>query len=310
MRLSRRGLIVLLLVLLLAGGAVYGSVRLLSRGETVLFQEPESTGPDPFTDPAVFTSDVEPVTTTTASTTTTVAASPSPTPSPTTGPSTSTTTIVVTPTEPPLEQVVESGKMGDCNRETLIELLNESPERKEAFAEVLEIEVEEFEVYIRSLTPAVLSRDTRITNHGFREGESYAYQSILAEGTAVLVDSLGEIVVRCYCGNPLTPPRQIKYTCDGCPPDYQPPPPCEETCYPPPTTTTTTLPPTTTITTSDQSTTTTSRAGGATTTRPSGGTTATGAATTRPASTTTTPTMPPTPPTTTTFCLLPGICLN
>jgi hypothetical protein len=307
----------LLLVLLLAGGAVYGSVRLLSRGETVLFQEAESTGPDPFTDPAVFTSDVEPVTTTTASTTTTVAASPGPTPSPTTtGPSTSTTTtIVVTPTEPPLEQVVESGKMGECNRETLIELLNESPERKEAFAEVLEIEVEEFEDYIRSLTPAVLSRDTRITNHGFREGASYAYQSILEEGTAVLVDSLGEIVVRCYCGNPLTPPRQIKYTCDGCPPDYQPPPPCEETCYPPPTTTTTTLPPTTTTITSDQSTTTTrratttSRAGGATTTRPGGGTTAPGATTTSP-STTTTPTMPPTPPTTTTFCLVPGLCLN
>ncbi|MEX2552674.1 MAG: DUF6777 domain-containing protein, partial [Actinomycetota bacterium] len=269
MRLSRRGLIVLLLVLLLAGGAVYGSVRLLSRGETVLFQEADSPGPDPFTDPAVFISDVEPVTTTTtASTTTTVAASPSPTPSPTTtGPSTSTTTtIVVTPTEPPQEQVVESGKMGECNRETLIELLNESPERKQAFAEVLEIEVDEFEDYIRSLTPAVLSRDTRITNHGFREGESYAYQSILAEGTAVLVDSLGEIVVRCYCGNPLTPPRQIKYTCDGCPPEYQPPPPCEETCYPPPTTTTTTLPPPTSTTTSVESTTT---ARGATTTRPS-----------------------------------------
>src|SRR5688572_11539863 len=92
MRLSRRGVIVGLVVILLAGGIVYGSARLLSGGETVLYQEPESAGPDPFTDPAVFTSDTEVVTTTTTTTTTTTvpAASPSP----------PVTTTVSAPTQP------------------------------------------------------------------------------------------------------------------------------------------------------------------------------------------------------------------
>lgn len=307
MRLSRRGVIVALVVVLLAAGAVYGSVRLLSGGETVLYQEPDSAGPDPFTDPAIFTSDVEQVTTTTTTSTTAVAASPSPS---------VTTTVAVPPTQPAQGPFGGSGKKGECDPEKLIEFLNESPERKQAWAEVLEIDVDDFEDYVRSLTPAVLSRDTRITNYGFKDGEAYAFQSILAEGTAVLVDSLGEIVVRCYCGNPLTPPRQIKYKCEGCPPDYTPPPPCEETCYPPPTTTTTTQPPTTTTTTpANQSTTTTRR--GATTTRP--GSTAVGGSTTttrpgsptttttRPATTTSPPPSTTTPPSSTTMCLL-GLC--
>jgi hypothetical protein len=53
MRLSRRGIIVALIVALAGAGVVYGSVRLLS-GETVLYLEPDNPGPDPFTDPAVF----------------------------------------------------------------------------------------------------------------------------------------------------------------------------------------------------------------------------------------------------------------
>lgn len=310
MRLSRRGVIVGLVVILLAGGIVYVSARLLSGGETVLYQEPESAGPDPFTDPAVFTSDTEVVTTTTTTTTTTaVPASPSP----------PVTTTVSAPAQPAEGPFGGSGKEGECDPEKLIEFLNEDEERKLAWADVLEIDVEEFEAYVRSLTPVILSRDTRITNHGFKNGEAYAFQSILAEGTAVLIDAQGELVVRCYCGNPLTPPRQIKYKCEGCPPDYTPPPPCEQTCYPTPTTTSTTLAPTTTTTTAVQSTTTTRRTG-ATTTRP--GSTVSGPTTTaRPGGTTTTTrpsttptsaaTTSPPPPTTaaptTTMCLL-GLC--
>src|SRR5207244_7246225 len=76
--------------------------------------------------------------------------------------------------------------------------------------------------------------DTRITNHTFEGGQAVGFQSILAAGTAVLVDKYGEPVARCRCGNPLTKP--IYYataTCLYCPPHYNPPPPCNPyyRCY-------------------------------------------------------------------------------
>ena len=53
------------------------------------------------------------------------------------------------------------------------------------------------------LTDVILAVDTRVTNHGFRNGSAYAIDSVLQAGTAVLVDSFGVPRVRCYCGNPL-----------------------------------------------------------------------------------------------------------
>jgi hypothetical protein len=55
----------------------------------------------------------------------------------------------------------------------------------------------------------VLTRDTRVTNHGFRDGEATQLQSVLQAGTAVLVDSRGVPRVKCGCGNPLLPPAVI-----------------------------------------------------------------------------------------------------
>jgi hypothetical protein len=37
----------------------------------------------------------------------------------------------------------------------------------------------------------ILQRDTRVTNHGFRNGRATPTQSILQAGTAVLVDEYG-----------------------------------------------------------------------------------------------------------------------
>ncbi len=48
--------------------------------------------------------------------------------------------------------------------------------------------------------------DTRVTNHGYRDGAATSYQAVLQAGTAVLVDNHGVPRVRCACGNPLTPP--------------------------------------------------------------------------------------------------------
>ena len=242
MRFNARAIILGLLLVVLAGGVVFAGLRFFgSDAETVLYQDPESPGPDPFTDPAVLVSDVTELTTTTT-------LSPTPTPSPT-----DTTLTTVPGAQGPFGG---SGKQGECDPEQLIRFLNANPEKKEAWVEVLGIELEDFEEYVRSLRPVVLTRDARITNHGFRDGEVRPFQAILASGTAVLVDESGDIVVRCYCGNPLLPPEQLEeFECEGCPPNYDPPPPCNQTCYPPTTTTTTSS----TTTTIVESTTTTRR---------------------------------------------------
>jgi hypothetical protein len=45
-----------------------------------------------------------------------------------------------------------------------------------------------------------------VTNHGYVNGRATPIQSVLQAGTAVFVNSYGQPVVKCYCGNPLTPP--------------------------------------------------------------------------------------------------------
>ena len=52
----------------------------------------------------------------------------------------------------------------------------------------------------------LLRTDTRVTNHGYLNGRATPIQSVLQAGTAVFVNRYGQPVVKCYCGNPLTPP--------------------------------------------------------------------------------------------------------
>jgi hypothetical protein len=88
--------------------------------------------------------------------------------------------------------------------------------------------------YIRSLKPVTLTVDTRVTNHSYINGRAVPFQSILAAGSAVLVDKYGRPVVRCKCGNPLTYPRYYpRAKCNKCPPKYTPPPPCYWPPFPP-----------------------------------------------------------------------------
>lgn len=58
----------------------------------------------------------------------------------------------------------------------------------------------------------MLVRDTRVTNHGYRDGKPTPRQSVLQKGQLVLVDRCGVPRVRCECGNPLTPPKAVKTT--------------------------------------------------------------------------------------------------
>ncbi len=58
----------------------------------------------------------------------------------------------------------------------------------------------------------MLTRDTRVTNNGYRDGKPTPRQSVLQKGQMVLVDQYGVPRVRCECGNPLTPPQPVKKT--------------------------------------------------------------------------------------------------
>ena len=210
---TRRGILFVLIVVLLVAGAVLASIRVFAT-ERVLYLEPDATGPNPFTPPAVFTSDSPPppapidpsVTITTPSTPEDLGDNPGP--------------------------VGGTVRSGDCDPELLIQYLNAAPERRVAWAEVLGVAVEEYEDYLRNATAARLNRDIRVTTYGFNSGEAVAYQAILAAGTSVLVDGDDNVTVRCQSGSPLKPPQKMdRYNCDGCPGDLPPPAACAQSCF-------------------------------------------------------------------------------
>jgi hypothetical protein len=101
-----------------------------------------------------------------------------------------------------------------CNKEQLITFLEQNPDKAQAWASTLGITVTGIRTYVTGLTPTLLRSDTRVTNHGWTNGKITAIQVVLQAGTAVLVDDKGFPVVKCYCGNPLTPPKAYppKYT--------------------------------------------------------------------------------------------------
>ncbi|QNP61952.1 DUF6777 domain-containing protein [Streptomyces genisteinicus] len=93
-----------------------------------------------------------------------------------------------------------------CDVERQIRALGADRAKNEAFAGAQDISADRVPAYLRSLTPVQLRLDTRVTNHGFRDGKATPYQAVLQAGTAVLVDDRGVPRVRCACGNPLLPP--------------------------------------------------------------------------------------------------------
>lgn len=114
---------------------------------------------------------------------------------------------------------------GRCDADQLVAFLESHPAEAAAWAGVLGIEVDGIGAYVDTLTPTVLRADTRVTNHGFRDGEATPLQSVLQAGTAVMVDPTGAPVVKCSCGNPLGRPSAISAptytgdTWDGFDPD-------------------------------------------------------------------------------------------
>ncbi|MFE5887329.1 DUF6777 domain-containing protein [Streptomyces sp. NPDC056468] len=95
---------------------------------------------------------------------------------------------------------------GSCDVRRQIGRLTSDRARARVFAQAAGIPQASIAAYLRGLTSVVLRADTRVTNHGFRDGMGTGYQSVLQAGTAVLVDNHGVPRVRCACGNPLAPP--------------------------------------------------------------------------------------------------------
>lgn len=94
-----------------------------------------------------------------------------------------------------------------CDREALISKLAASPSAASAWAGVRGITTDAIPDYVRGLTPAFLRADTYVTNFSYEDGRATPVPAVLQAGTAVLVDSAGEPVTKCSCGNPLGPPQ-------------------------------------------------------------------------------------------------------
>jgi hypothetical protein len=122
-------------------------------------------------------------------------------------------------------------RQSSCARGRLVDFLERDPVKARAWVGALNADptlswsggrrLEPFQIrdYVFELTPVILRTDTWVTNHGFSGGgatrgfsggRATPIQSVLQAGTAVLVDAYGIPRVKCYCGNPLLPPRRFR----------------------------------------------------------------------------------------------------
>ncbi|MGW0601836.1 DUF6777 domain-containing protein [Streptomyces sp. NPDC002776] len=175
--------VVIAVVLGRGGGGGGGSAA----GGEVFLQAAGKTGPDPFTESTAKDSSAPPAT-----------------PSPATESPTGNAVRGVDGAAPGLYGGTRNA--ASCDVEKQIKALQAEPAKNRAFASVARVDPAGVPAYLRGLTPVQLRMDTRVTNHGYRDGTATSYQAVLQSGTAVLVDDRGVPRVRCACGNPLTEP--------------------------------------------------------------------------------------------------------
>ncbi|MFI9062248.1 DUF6777 domain-containing protein [Streptomyces sp. NPDC053429] len=185
----------LVVVLTRPGGTPSGKA-----GGEIFLQPAAAAGPDPFTESTATDQGTQPP------------QSPSPhapgTATPSAASGGTTVTRSVTGAAPGLYGGTKD--VASCDVEKQIRALSAQPPKNEAFASALSLRPASVPDYLRSLTPLQLRIDTRVTNHGYRDGKPTAYQAVLQAGTAVLVDDRGVPRVRCACGNPLSPPVALR----------------------------------------------------------------------------------------------------
>ncbi len=109
-----------------------------------------------------------------------------------------------------------------ADKEGELAFLEQNPKKAAAFCEALnsdqtlrwsggnKVYPDQLRAYFAELTPMLLTRDTRVTNFGYKDGHPTPRQSVLQAGQLVLVDQYGVPRKRCECGNPLTPPKPSK----------------------------------------------------------------------------------------------------
>lgn len=126
------------------------------------------------------------------------------TPATTVDPDTSIATTATDGTSPGLYGGTRDNAV--CDPGAIVSFLDGAPDKADAWARAQGIGVDDIESFIAGLTPVTLLTDTRVTNHGFRNGSANPFQAVLQAGTAVLVDDTGVPRARCSCGNPLLAP--------------------------------------------------------------------------------------------------------
>jgi hypothetical protein len=115
-----------------------------------------------------------------------------------------------------------------CDPQQMVTFLQQNPDKAGAWVRAMngdptfkwsggtQLSAAQIPDYVKELTPVILREDTRVTNHGFLNGDPTTLQSVLQARTAVLVDTYGVPRVRCACGNPLGPaipvPEAPSYT--------------------------------------------------------------------------------------------------
>jgi len=92
-----------------------------------------------------------------------------------------------------------------CDKKNLARFLRKPSNRQkaEAWAAVQGIDVEDTGKFVAKLTSVILRNDTLVKNYDYRKGKAIGFDALLEAGIAVLVDSFGQPVVKCSCGNPL-----------------------------------------------------------------------------------------------------------
>lgn len=161
--------------------------------QDVFLQPLAAPGPDPFTASTARTAD---------------APAPSAAPPDTSAGATPDATREVTGSTPGLYGGTRS--VASCDVEQQAALLSGDRAKSRAFAEAAGIPEPRLGDWLRGLTPVALRVDTRVTGHGYRDGNATPFQSVLQSGTAVLVDRYGTPRVRCACGNPLRSPVAVQ----------------------------------------------------------------------------------------------------
>ncbi|WP_327351765.1 DUF6777 domain-containing protein [Streptomyces sp. NBC_01304] len=167
-------------------------------GDELFLQPVAAQGPDPFTDSTAKASATPPPVTRT----------PQPSPTAVSPSATQQAIRSISGSTPGLYGGTQS--ISSCDVEQQVRFLTGEQAKARAFSEVAGISQASIPSFLRGLTPVQLRGDTRVTNHGYRDGRATNFQSVLQGGTAVLVDNRGMPRVRCACGNPLTPPASLK----------------------------------------------------------------------------------------------------